>query len=1467
MTDATDKQSQNDEPKTDETRRRRWPWIVLAVVVLLLAVVAAAPYIASSGWGTGLIVGRVDGMLQGHLTVDDLSAGWGGPIRLRGVRLADPDGREVISLPEARLDMGVWGALWSWRTFDQLELTEPTVTVHLAEADSLGQAFAESSLMRAVRPTKPPEPKPEPTELPELVGRLRLAGGRIEVIGPQGDRTVIEALEMTTDLDGFDDIGAELSGEVGGATLAVTDARLNGLVGPEGRLRMEELVAAARLSLARAEEQLTADLEYRHDPAALARFDLARLRKAAEGDARLDLPGLKLTAEGAVDLGPVVEALGAVLPLREGVKMTAARLAVEDLKVGTMETPAADVAVRLADLRWTRDGRSYAAPVIEATFDVDFAEGRGIRLDRVRLGAGEDEVVATGTPERVNYRYRLDLPRLAGWLGELVVLPVDRYTGTVAGEGWLDPKKLEFATTADVEEAEVGAVSGLLGGQVGPVRPGRFRGPLTLSATVSGSLAEGRFASGGNLHLAGLDYGQEKLLSEPLKLTWRGVDVNAEDKTAAGAGIELTSGPVRLTVSDLDAAWGEKASAAGTLTLEEARLGELLAMAATLLEKPDLPKIDRRLSLSGTARTREGVILADLSGRLRDAGGRESSRLKIDGRMTPETGEFNATLAAEEVALADVREVLRSFDVQAAPMQGTGRITVTASRASGDDPITADGEAVVAGLTSEGRRIIDRVELKLTDLRYDPAQPRLTGERISLTGEKVKVTATAFQADLGEDFGADGKAEWSLDVPWAMDVARTFTGRKDLPRGKGVLNGSVELAGDEGEIAFRDLNAAVVSGERELLALTGRGTYVPGKGGYSLDLSRLVADLGYVGEMAAAAGPKELDRYGGRLNASSVAVSSMGKDEGVEAGMEGVLRGLSVDDKPLPSEQLDLAVRRVRFNAGDSTFAVASARVEGEGMKVSADQIEGALGERLSLGGQANARARLETVTALLAPLAGLEQVPELAGLFVYEGEFTGEGPRVNLDGDGRIEQFSLLVVPEATPEQPNPEPVKVTEDRIDLAHHVVIDTEAESVLLKSFTIQSKQLLNFAASGRLEDYGGRRVLRDVKGDFSGAGNELMTVLEAFAPQLAQRLGITGPVSGEFTASGPAYQADATPAFRGVDAQATASWERLTLTDIALGQAKLVATLEDGLLEIKRTTMTAGEKGTLRLAAVVDFRTEEPTLIVPPKLVMLEDVPVRKQVGTVGLSWILPIFYRPERLSGQITAEVIEEVRLPLGESIKTGGAGRVRLKVPGLKLHSKGVFTRLLSLGGLSGPQLLEIPSDTFVIKDGRIYLDDFSVMVGGLWDWKFTGWAGFDERINMTVSVPVTPDLLSEFGVKLPESGLSRVAEQIQRVDIPLTGTRSSPKLDTKAAAKSVLTLIPNLLKTLLKDKDDGEGGDKPLRDLLDALTPGKDKPADKGAESDPSGNDPPPTSTRPAEQERPRPVRDLLDLLGGDK
>ena len=246
-------------PQPAPRRKRRWLRRALLLLVVLavglVVLVALAPTLLSTSPVVAFALRQVNGRLNGHVTVKDVSLGWTTGVKLDGVQVFDDAGASIAQVDHLTCPMPLWRAATGSYPLGH------TVIDGLA-FDAKYDAQGRLNFARLVKsePTKPAteaKPKPSapstPSKLPNVSGDVELTNGRGTVSQP-GKPTV-----FLTKLAGevkIPDVNSPVTDHVD-ATVHVGDG------GPEGHLVADGTASAVkgnRVDLDAANVHQTADV-------------------------------------------------------------------------------------------------------------------------------------------------------------------------------------------------------------------------------------------------------------------------------------------------------------------------------------------------------------------------------------------------------------------------------------------------------------------------------------------------------------------------------------------------------------------------------------------------------------------------------------------------------------------------------------------------------------------------------------------------------------------------------------------------------------------------------------------------------------------------------------------------------------------------------------------------------------------------------------------------------------------------------------------------------------------------------------------------------------------------------------------------------------------------------------------------------------------------------------------------------
>jgi hypothetical protein len=690
------------------------------------------------------------------------------------------------------------------------------------------------------------------------------------------------------------------------------------------------------------------------------------------------------------------------------------------------------------------------------------------------------------------------------------------------------------------------------------------------------------------------------------------------------------------------------------------------------------------------------------------------------------------------------------------------------------------------------------LEVRKADITAPFAGLRISGTPADMTG--------AFNADLDKltnwigqwcssspDIGGKvtgtvrlaGTSEGRIDTTLSMSVeqlgAASSTGR--IERALLYQQGFVRL--DENRVQQLGVVTAKMEIDGELLA-TASASYAPPAEALQAQIDITKADIARLGARAKAMGAGGLDRYAGNFTAS-LKISGSG---GVMTA-SGTCRAsdLKADGKPVGSGvvEIDFAGAEV----GPDAVAVGSAALRSS--FATAEVRELRLARRgASLSGNYAMGGDLAGILSAAGPLAGWQKPPALAGRISGSGQFSSTGQSVLVDGWAGSQDFKVLSTTGGY------------QDSVTLTYRALLDTRENRLSIMPVSLKSNTL-SLSVTGTVTDYTGNRLL-DLRVQYSGDWERITTLLHEFSPATAQTVAFSGLSSDEFVVKGAARQPRVTPVYRGVGAKPSLKWNGAQLYGLDIAAATYPLELRNGAVLLPSEPLAANG-GKIVAPGVLDLTGKEPVLRIGGTVQVLSGVGLSNKFGVHVLSRANPM------LAGMIDGRVslvTHDIVLPLGDGIKTGGSGSGRLDMRDLQFQAFGPLGEVLKAVGLR-PDLRHVVRPTtmdFTIENGGVRYQNFTLLLAETIDMRFSGRVGFDDSLQMKVSLPIVPNLLERFGVKGPIGDIARVLTGT-RIEIPLVGSRTNFRLDF--ASVDIRPIVQGAAKSLMLDQPG-----KVLEDLL---------------------------------------------------
>ena len=1351
-----------DVKKRPRRRKRRWlRWLVGALIVVVLLILSA-PYILSTGLGVRIVVGVVNGQIHGSISMESISLSWFGPCKVRQLAVTDTDGRTVLDVKEIVYAGGILGGLTSAVDFGRVSIDSPRAWLYVDPG-------RETSLLRALslrkpRPRRPGEPLPEPK------GTITIRRGFVRLEHPDGRAYEIKDVDAEFDLNTLAALSGELSLSLAGGGRFRGEVNLRQLVSG-GKIALTEATGDAKIvaadvdvgrlgefGFARAGMSGLADLD------ATVKFDAGRLEGAFKtGVKGLSAPHLKAARVRPIDLALAGQFVGTPERIEGRTDLTGQA---GEFHVGFFHRPTDQQAeVRSDDVvAAVVAGKSLALPDFKLTI------------------SGNVDLAALGRSVPALMKIRRDVEITDGQvlLEDIIVTggtePAAKgkieLTGLKASRGRQEINWKPIGADFDVFIQE---------GEGLQIRRADLRWPEVAGLQAKGTprKLDGSF----NADLAKLHQQISQIIdlgSFTLAGTLKGtLTLRPKEKNliAAEFGVDARSFAYSA---------GER-----KLQLERAHVdfvGDLI-MGERGVDK---------LVIASASADLDGAVAAGASGWLEPSRKTFSAEIGVDRADLAYLGRLAKGLGHEELARHT----------------GTLKIPRTkVTRATPDGPISlAGGRIEVDKLGVDGELLAATASFSWSNVRLAPKEQSLDVDEAKLASPFLAFSAKDIRYGYGQTLSVSGEiSQLTADLKRCFSAAGRVAQLEKLPAPEGQLTCSLSCRTQDDRVTFQASGRIdeTRSDPVRVVSVEGSGWYEPQRRTFHGKLDVKPADLGYLSRQLR---PhfEQVPECAGTL------VLNVNADRASPEGPILLAGGVSVaearvDGKPVSGKDpIRLDWTGARFDQAHKLLTLTQAKLEGAPAGLSAKDIRCQFGEEFALDGQVEElSADLGKCLEIAGSFAKWEQPPQVAGTLKWSGSARTTERVTTFSGKGHIENLQYGTGPQT-----------VRQERVTFDQDGKVDWRAEDFTLDKFEINSK-LLFASVQGVVRKFRTTREL-DLTGRYSASWDDLMPLLQQFAPEVAQKVAFSGRPASEIRITGPANRPQVRPVYRGLDAGLNVGWDGGQAYGLKLGKALLSPSLHDGQLNVPVVTITAGE-GKVRVGCLVDFQTTEPVLRMPGKTQVLEGVPLTAELGKDLLSRMNPIFSELEmgQAKGKISL-LVDDLRIPMKKELLDGAGGRGHLDLSDMKIVPSGVLAKLLELAGQATgeAQPVKVSGLDFEIKDGRVKYDNFTMTFVDMLDLQFFGSVGFDDTVDMGVSIPVRTALLKRLGVSGPLAEYARLLEGA-RVKIPIVGTRLKPRLDLSKV--DISPLIQRAIRALLTEEAAKRAADilKPKRPATDPSQP----------------------------------------------
>jgi hypothetical protein len=684
--------------------------------------------------------------------------------------------------------------------------------------------------------------------------------------------------------------------------------------------------------------------------------------------------------------------------------------------------------------------------------------------------------------------------------------------------------------------------------------------------------------------------------------------------------------------------------------------------------------------------------------------------------------------------------------------------------------------------------------------------------------------------------GVQGKFQLTRQDPNLVNLSSQITandlqyssGEQKLDIRKATISPSGSLVLQNNEPQRAVLNKTQMNMD-EKVVLTTAGTYNFGPKDWNAELDVEDAQIPYLLSLARGLGIHALDQYEGCRGQIHLPITaSYDPQAGVIASSgDGGIRGLGMNDNTV-ADELSIKWQKVSYAFGTGLLTLQDASVQatkGDSrfLNFVASNVEFRPGKDMAVRGKVNADAQVQPGLAAAYTLMK-KPSPNIAGTLKLASDLQTENQTIGLVGQATIDDLEV-----GTGQQ------TVRQEQVRLDYDARVDNQNGSVDIRKAALASAPL-SANVSGTIREFQTKQIL-DINGQYQADWDQVMPIVYELSPGMKEKLALHGKHQDEFKLRGPANDPSAQPVFRGLTVEGLAvGWESGNVCGMALGAAKLEPSLADGVLKLPNTSIPASG-GAINLGATVDMTANTPRLHMPGQMRLLDNIDLNGQISKQLLSYVNPLFSDVTEITGKLSV-VLQDIDLPMGDAIKQEGTGRGQLFMENVRIAPSGAFGALVRIamsgqqnkdaqegeqagpGGLLKKAVTENPlakavqqvplgkpeeqpgavdirigSPTFEISNGRTNYDHFVMAFPSGVEMVFSGWVGFDDTMTMYVGTPVTSGLLEMAGVKGPTAQYAGVLEGA-RVDVPIAGTRTSPKLDFSKV--DVRPLVEQAVKNL---------------------------------------------------------------------
>jgi len=535
-------------------------------------------------------------------------------------------------------------------------------------------------------------------------------------------------------------------------------------------------------------------------------------------------------------------------------------------------------------------------------------------------------------------------------------------------------------------------------------------------------------------------------------------------------------------------------------------------------------------------------------------------------------------------------------------------------------------------------------------------------------------------------------------------------------------------------------------------------------GGLQGELTLEQTDIAWLTQQIPAEENINLSRYAGTVTLKTRVDRAANEAVLVSTGQL-QLQGFTVDQQPLSHQEIVINWSGMQVDSGFDFINMEGASIKSDLINLNVGKVHYQISPVWNADGQIELQADLKRIVDAAGFILEKQYPDDLAGQLAWSGTCRTNDSVISLAGRGHVDGLQIGSGSTA-----------FREDHMELIHDTQMDQQAQIIHLIQ-TQLSSSILSIQLEGTVSDYKTVALL-DLKGNYEGSWDNITQALHGFLPQTVEVVNIEGVTGGDFQITGAARRENLQPAFYDLKSNLQVKWDSAQFYGVELGPAEFSPQLNQAQILLPLTSIAA-RNGKLNIQGIVDLRHPEPVWRMPEPMMVLENFPIDQETGRQLLSYVNPIFAQMTSMSGLASLE-LADVEMPLSDNYQTNIKARGMLTLTQMQVQTEGMLEAIEQLLGMPKQvaQPMKVEQTTFEIKDGRIYYDNFHVIVARAYDLKFYGSVGFDDSLDLTVSVPMAPALLENLGLKIPVKGVAQIITGA-RLEIPIVGTRTKPVLD----------------------------------------------------------------------------------------